>query len=99
MKISENQRKCLLVMAEIFNHDSDCYYMRHIAKETGLPQDKVRIYVRALARKGLAEYVRGLFNSYEEWKVAGSGYRATRAGYDLVKNDPDFKGDADEDCL
>lgn len=94
MKISENQRRCLLVMAEIYGHESDCYYMRHIAKQTGMEQRLVRIAVRALARKGLAEYVRGLFN--EEGSVAGSGYRATTAGWELARKDPEFKGDTDD---
>lgn len=82
-------------MAEIYGHDSDCYFMRHIAKETDLEKRVVRLTVRALARKGLAEYVRGLFSAQTDM-IAGSGYRATKEGYDLIKNDPDFKGDNDD---
>lgn len=84
-----------MVMAEIYGHDSDCYFMFHIAEETNLEKRVVRLAVRALARKGLAEYVRGLFSMQTDM-IAGSGYRATKEGYDLVKNDSEFKGDNDD---
>ena len=82
VKISERERKCLEVLAEIYGDESDCYYMRYIAKSTGLEIVQVRRSVRSLARKGLAEYVRGLFD--DEGMVAGSGYRATKAGAMLI---------------
>lgn len=39
---------------------------------------KIRRWVRHLARKGLARYVRGLFT--EDGMVAGSGYQITDTG-------------------
>jgi DNA-binding MarR family transcriptional regulator len=80
--VSEREHKCLAVLAEIYDEESNCYYMRHIAKVTGLDLVQVRRSVRALARKGLAEYVRGLFD--EDGMVAGSGYCCTRAGFELI---------------
>lgn len=80
--MSENQRKVLEVLAGYYSSESNCLYMRYIAKETGLEQRVVRIAVRALARKGFAEYVRGLIS--DDGMLAGSGYCATRAGALLV---------------
>ncbi len=78
IKISEREKACLKVLAEHFEHDANCMYMRFIAKETKLTLVQVRRSVRSLARKGLAAYERGLFD--DDGKVAGSGYRATLEG-------------------
>lgn len=81
--ISENERKCLKYLAEIYpNDEANCTYFRVIAKHTGLKENKVRIYVRSLARKSLVEYVRGLVDY--DGMVAGSGYMATFKGALLV---------------
>lgn len=53
-------------------------FFRYIAKEADLDERIVRIACRALARKGLAEYVRGLID--EDGLIAGSGYCATKEG-------------------
>ncbi len=82
MKISERQRKCLEVLVVFYRNEANCIFFRYIAKETGLNERKVRHAVRALARKGLAEYVRGLFN--DDGVTAGSGYRATEKGASLI---------------
>ena len=82
IKISERERKCLKVMAEIWNEECNCYRFKYIAKETKLTIQQVRRSVRALARKGLAEYLRGLFD--EDGMVAGSGYCATKEGALLI---------------
>ncbi len=52
---------------------------RRICQRTKLNKATVRRVCRALARKGLAEYSRGLFN--EDGEVAGSGYAITMAGH------------------
>ena len=52
--------------------------------ETKLEKTQVRRSVRSLARKGLAEFVRGLFD--DDGMVAGSGYCCTRAGKELAAN-------------
>lgn len=49
-----------------------------IARRSKLDPAHVRRSVRALARKGLAEYAKGLWT--DEGDLAGSGYRATAAG-------------------
>ena len=79
--ISERERKCLMVLAEEYGSEANCLYMRHIADIAKLALVQVRRSVRSLARKGLAEYVRGLM---DDDGVAGSGYCATRAGALLV---------------
>ena len=67
IKISENQKKCLEVLAEVYEDEADCLYFKYVAKKTGLEEKKVRVYVRALARKGLAEYVTGLAD--RDWET------------------------------
>lgn len=59
-------------------HILSCYCRKYWTRK----ENKVRIYVRSLARKGLAEYVRGLFT--EDGEVAGSGYSATYEGALLI---------------
>lgn len=79
------QKKCLEVLAESFEEEGGrCLYFRHIAAQTHIPENKVRIAVRALARKGLAEYHRGLFRE-ADGMAAGSGYCATKEGMLLVR--------------
>lgn len=84
VKVNENEHKCLAVLAENFYDDSEwsAWYMHGIVTETKLELSQVRRAVRSLARKGLAAYERGLFN--DDGQVAGSGYRATQAGKDLI---------------
>ena len=82
VKISDREKACLEVLAEIYGNESDCMYIKGIAQEAKTDYVHARRSVRALARKGLAEYVRGLMN--EDGQVAGSGYRATLAGAMLV---------------
>ena len=81
IKISEREKKCLTHLLTLYNSDQDCTYFRYVAKDTGLEEKQVKRAVRSLARKGLAEYVRGLFD--EDGFVAGSGYRATELGRKL----------------
>ena len=88
--LSKIQKKCLLFLAAYHDQEADCVFMNYIAEQTGLSYREVRLAVRALARKGLTEYVRGLFD--EDGFVAGSGYRATFEGWKAVKDDPEFKG-------
>lgn len=81
--LSENQRKVLEVMAQGYSEcfDGSAYYtFKDISQITKLPVDKVRIYVRALRRKGFVEYTRGLMSLVDESKVCGSGHCATLKG-------------------
>lgn len=82
-KISKLQRDVLTVLAEHFEDDmGNCLYIRTIASEANLEHRVARLAVRALARKGLAVYERGLFD--EDGMVAGSGYRASFEGALLI---------------
>ncbi len=89
VNISERERQVLVYLAKEWSSEQNCFYMRSIAKETGLDIPQVRRSVRSLARKGLAEYVRGLFDG--DGQVAGSGYCATKAGAVLVSGCIDCK--------
>ena len=81
-RISDRERKCLEQLVEWYGDDErNCVYMKGIAAQTGLDMAQVRRSVRSLARKGLAEYQRGLMN---EDGVAGSGYCATEKGAALL---------------
>jgi len=55
-----------------------CLSFAPIEQETGYDRRTVRRNVRALARKGLAEYHRGLWS--EDGKPAGAGYCITDEG-------------------
>lgn len=84
IKVSERERKCLEVLAAEYSSEANCMYFRYIVKETGLELHQVRRSVRSLARKGLAEYHRGLFD--DDGMVAGSGYCATEKGAKLIED-------------
>ena len=68
-------------MLTIYGDEANCTYFRFITKETGLTLKEVRRACHSLAKKGLAEYVRGLFD--DEGFTAGSGYCATEKGREL----------------
>lgn len=58
--------------------DDVAFHFRHFERATGLPRDEVRRRVRALARKGLLQYERGLWT--DDGEMAGSGYSITEKG-------------------
>lgn len=75
-KVSAREMMALNALAGI---DEDHYLnFKSVARRSGLAPEFVRRSVRALARKGLAEYGKGLWT--DEGELAGSGYRATAAG-------------------
>jgi predicted transcriptional regulator len=80
--VSDRERKCLKILVEYSDSDASCLYFRTIARRTGLGRIQVKRSVRSLARKGLAEYIRGLFD--DEGMVAGSGYCATQTGREFM---------------
>lgn len=83
MTVSERELKALKALAEFYSPDGLGYIsFATIAKKSGLPQEQVRRTVRALARKGLAEYGRGLWS--EDGEPMGSGYCCTSKGYELA---------------
>ena len=62
-----------------------CISFAWIMDDTKLDRKEVRKACRSLARKGLAEFYRGLFN--DDGEVAGSGYCASRAGVALIESE------------
>ena len=80
-RINENEKKVLTHLLTIYDNDGSCTYFRFIAAGTKLEIKQVRRACRSLAKKGLAEYVRGLFD--DEGFTAGSGYCATEKGREL----------------
>ncbi len=62
-----------------------CVPFRVIEHDTGFDRRTVRVHVRRLARKGLAEFHKGLWS--EDGGPAGAGYCITKAG---VKLEADF---------
>jgi len=85
INVNENERKVLEQLAE---DDEVCFYFKSLAGD-GLDIKAVRRACRSLARKGLAEFHRGLFN--EDGQVAGSGYGITSDGL-LYINPCDISG-------
>lgn len=84
-KVSERQRKCLEVLADSeYDGYPNVVFFDEIARQTGLPKNQVRVAVRALSRKGLAELSRGLIKE-EDLGYYGSGYRATQEGLLVVR--------------
>ena len=81
MKINEKEKKVLSDLLIIYADDANCIYFRFIAEHTKLTIKEVKRACHSLAKKGLAEYVRGLFD--DEGFTAGSGYCATEAGMKL----------------
>ena len=81
MKLTDNERAVLAVLADdnhlYFSFDGigECLSMDH---EITLTRKEIRRACRSLARKGLAEYSRGLWN--DDGVPAGSGYGATKMG-------------------
>ena len=83
MKLNENECKVLTVLADDLDYCGFCYSsFARIADNCLLDVRQVRRACRSLARKGLAEYKRGLWT--EEGEPAGSGYGATKAGSEAL---------------
>jgi len=82
MKISENQRK---VLQDLYDYRDDmCVrFFCHIADSTGLTIRAVRLACRALTRKGLAYYERGLEN--EDGELLGSAYFCSEDGEKFIE--------------
>ena len=79
--MSPTMERCLQRLAdlrEIYSADN-AFTFATIGHGLGLDRPTIRRAVRALARRGLAEYLRGL--TTEDGDFAGAGYRITDAGY------------------
>jgi Mn-dependent DtxR family transcriptional regulator len=80
--MSPNERKALAALVEHYSIDFGYFTFATIASESGLAPHLVRRTVRSLARKGFAEYAKGLWT--EDGRLAGAGYRATEAGRNAI---------------
>ena len=77
--LSEMQAKCLSAQAVQSRPQGEyCVSFAPIQDETELSRTDVKRSVRALARKGLAEFHKGLCT--EAGEFAGAGYCITKAG-------------------
>ena len=75
----EAHRRCLEALDDLTRPRGEyCVAFAPITEATGYDRRIVRRYIRALARKGLAEYFRGLCT--EDGDFAGAGYCITEAG-------------------
>lgn len=85
ISINENERKILEAMSESYDSsgwDETGYFpFNSLMGLTKLDRKIVRRACRSLARKGLAKYLRGLWN---DDGPAGAGYGATREGAALI---------------
>ncbi|QAY96691.1 hypothetical protein CWB41_13925 [Methylovirgula ligni] len=77
-KLSRPVLKCLGALARFYDDEFGFVSFATIAAEADMPRIAVRRTVRFLARRGLAEYGKGLWT--RDGEPAGSGYRCTRAG-------------------
>ena len=85
--MNENEMKVLAALNEAYGYDGFGYVnFSYLSSDTGLDRKVVRRACRSLARKGLAEYGRGLWT--EDCQPAGSGYAATKAGRQVLSKPP-----------
>lgn len=82
LHVSAREKQALMALFDNYSDDFGYLGFKTIAACSGLDIRHVRRSVRALARKGLAEYGRGLWT--EDGEPAGSGYCCTRAGADYA---------------
>jgi len=78
-----NDLAVLLALDETTCPDEYAVGFAEVQKSTELTRSDVRASCRRLARKGLAEYRRGLLR--DDGGVAGSGYGITDAGRELAR--------------
>lgn len=83
MNLNEAERKVLAFLADQYSDDYGYYGFNGIKQHVKLDRRVIRLACRSLKRKGLTEFKAGLWN--DEGEVAGSGYSATKAGVDFLK--------------
>lgn len=76
--LNANEVKVLAALASVGGSDFGCLSFRAIGQRVRLKRPEIRRACRSLARKGLAEFHRGLWS--EDGEPRGSGYGATRSG-------------------
>lgn len=83
IRLSEREKQALRVLAGAYHSEANCLYLSTIARLSEVEPKLIRRVVRSLARKGMAELVRGLFD--DDGRIAGSGYCCTRAGREAMQ--------------
>jgi RIO-like serine/threonine protein kinase len=79
IKLTAPESKVLRALVAAYDHDGFGYLnFKLIARRARMARKEIRRACRSLARKGLAEYGRGLWT--EDGEVAGSGYCCKPAG-------------------
>jgi hypothetical protein len=81
LAMSPNEQKVLIALTEEAGDFGFCSF-KLLQIHTGLDRKIVRRACRSLARKGFAEFQRGLWT--EDGEPAGSGYQATTKGMQEV---------------
>lgn len=86
MKLNDNERKVLEALIQVAGEG--CLSFAGVSERVEINHDElmdraiIRRACRSLARKGLAEFHRGLWS--DDGEPAGSGYGATKAGCDAL---------------
>lgn len=80
VRLNANEEKVLAALAASYSEDFGYIGFAGVSRRTRLSRREVRRACRSLTRKGLAQFARGLWT--ENGRTAGSGYAATKAGYD-----------------
>lgn len=84
IRTSARERALLTVLVNYYYEGEEHFLsFASLSEESGVERRHIRRTVRALARKGLAKYGRGLFN--EDGEVCGSGYCCTKLGAELIR--------------
>lgn len=84
VQMSDMQAKCLHALASGTRpHGEMCWHFKSIEDATGLTRVHVKRSVRALFRKGMAEFHKGLCT--EDGYFAGAGYCISPAGLETTK--------------
>ena len=83
VRLSDRERKALEALADAGGPEGGYLGFAGVASRSGLDPKVVRRTVRALARKGLAAYGKGLWN--DDGEPAGSGYCATDRGLEIAQ--------------
>ncbi len=81
--MTDEQKQCLDALHGLTYPSDLCVPFMPIQDLTGYDRKTVRRHIRALARKGLAEYHRGLWT--EDGEPAGAGYCITHAGREAIE--------------
>lgn len=77
VRISDRERRCLLAWEGV--EQGYCLNFKGVGRGCDIEHHNIRRVVRALARKGLLSFQRGLFDE-SDGSVAGSGYGLTDQG-------------------